>query len=189
MSDAFAIFGLPRLAALDEETLRRAYAEKSRAAHPDCGGSDQEAARINAAHETLRAPDRRLKHLLEIAAPPEAAQWRAVPVDDEMMRSFSKLGAAINASGRFLEKKSRARSALAKALLANEEMAHRESLERIGADLARRQAEMEALLPALDEALESRDRSAWERLGSTQAQFAYLLKWRRQIRERLLELM
>jgi len=189
MTDAFAILGLPRRAALDDEALRRAYAAKSRTAHPDCGGSEEAAAQSNAAYETLRAPDKRLKHLLELAAPESANPWRTVPMDDAMMGMFSELGKALEASAAFVGRKSKAETALARALLANEEMRHRESLEHIGLDLENSRTRMEAMLPGLDAAMQAGDPSVWKQLGLLQARFAYLAKWQAQIRERLLSLM
>ena len=153
MTDAFALLGLPRCAALNGETLQTAYAAHSRSAHPDHGGDESRAAEVNVAYETLRAPDKRLKHLLELAAPEDEKHWRTVPMDEAMMSLFSELGKALEASAGFIERKSKAQTALAKALLANEEMQQRESLERIGFELENRRTEMEALLPELDAAL------------------------------------
>ncbi len=189
--DAYQTLSLPRSAALVEETLHKAYAEKSRAAHPDHGGSDEQAAAVNAAYEMLKAPEKRLKHLLEIAAPEDAKAWRTVPMDDGMMALFSQLGKALDASGRFLEKKGKAQSALAKALLANEEMQQREVLEGIGFELENRRGEMEARLPGLDETLSegSAGTGTWKELALMQARFAYLARWQAQVRERLLALM
>jgi curved DNA-binding protein CbpA len=189
MDDCFAILGLSRCAALNEETLHNAYAEKSRAAHPDHGGSDEQAATVNAAYETLRTPEKRLKHLLEIAAPENAKAWRTVPMDDRMMTLFSRLGKALDASGKFLEKKHRAQSALAKALLAKEEMRQREALEGLGFEIENGRKEMERRLAVVDEALPKGDADTWRELAVMQARFAYLARWQAQVRERLLALM
>lgn len=187
--DRFAILSLPRTAALDENRLHRAYSERSRTAHPDHGGSEAEAAQLNAAYETLRAPEKRLKHLLELAGPEDARAWRTVPLDEAMMSLFSRLGEAMETTAMFLERKGKAASALAKALLTGEELQHRETLERIGFELEGRRSGMEAQLPSLDEALARNDTDAWKQLAAMQARFAYLAKWQAQVRERLLALM
>ncbi len=189
MEDCFAIFGLPRIASLNEEALRNAYAEKSKTAHPDHGGSEALAAKVNAAYETMRTPEKRLKHLLELAGPDEAKAWRTVPLDDAMMNLFSELGKALEASAKFLERKAAAQSAIAKSLLANEEMQHRETIERIGFEIDRRKTELEQQLPALDAELMMKDAAAWSRLAAMQAKLAYLARWQTQVRERLLLLM
>lgn len=187
--DSFAVLGLPRMAALDEQTLQRAYTMHSRAAHPDHGGDEAHAAQVNAAYETLRPSEKRLKHLLEIAGPEEAKAWRTVPLDEAMMSLFSELGKAMDATAKFLERKNKAASAIAKALLTSEELQHRETLERIGFELEERKGDIETQLPALDAALARDDAGAWKQLAAMQARFAYLAKWQAQVRERLLALM
>ncbi|HEY2572600.1 MAG TPA: DnaJ domain-containing protein [Verrucomicrobiaceae bacterium] len=189
MTDAFAILGLPRQAALDGESLRQAYAARSRAAHPDHGGDEQQAAEVNQAYETLRAPEKRLRHLLELVAPKDEKQWRTVPMDESMMSHFSMLGKALESSAKFLERKHEAQSAIAKALLASGEMQHREALERIGMELEGRRIEMEARLSEIDAALHANDATIWKQVAILQARFAYLGKWQTQIRERLILLM
>jgi curved DNA-binding protein CbpA len=187
--DYFATLGLPRTAAIDEQALHRAYTEHSRHAHPDHGGSETMAAHVNAAYETLRHPEKRLKHLLEIFGPDEATAWRTVPLDEHMMQLFSALSAAMDSSVKFLDRKAKAASALARALLANEEMQHREALEHIGFDIEEKKKGMEALLPSLDAAIKDQQPDAWKQLAAMQARFAYLSKWQAQVRERLLALM
>lgn len=187
--DCFTLLGLPRAAALDEPALQRAYTGRSRTAHPDHGGSEALASQVNAAYETLRSPEKRLRHLLETAAPGDAKAWRTVPLDEAMMSLFSRLGQAMETTSNLLDRKTRATSALAKALLATEEMQHRETLERLGFEIGRRKDDLEARLPALDAALACGDESAWKLLAAMQARFAYLAKWQAQVRERLLALM
>ena len=189
MPDHFEILSLPKQASLNEDELHRAYAAQSRVVHPDHGGSEGEAALLNAAYETLRAPERRLKHLLKVAGPADAKVWRTIPLDEELMSLFIALGKALEVSARFLEKKSKSQSALAKALLANEEMTQRETLEGLGFELERRRVALEQELPALDEALQQGGEQEWKQLAIIQAKFAYLGKWQTQVRERLLALM
>ncbi len=90
-----------------------------------------------------------------------------------------------------MERKVRAQSALAKALLANEEMQQRERLEKLGIAISSRLSEMESALPELDTRLESDPASleTWKEIAALQARMAYLTKWQAQIRERLLQLM
>ncbi len=189
MVDHFAVLSLPRTAALDENVLHQAYMDKSRTAHPDHGGSEAHAAEVNAAYESLRSPEKRLKHLLELARPDDAKTWRTVPLDEAMMGLFMELGKALETTTKFLERKNKATSALARALLTAEELQHRETLERIGFELEQRRGDMEARLPSLDEVLARNDAEVWKQLAAMQARFAYLAKWQTQIRERLLLLM
>ena len=186
MSNAFALLGLPRIAALDDEALQQAWLAASRSAHPDQPGGDAtRAAEINTAYDTLQAPEKRLKHLLDLHAVP----WRTVPIDEGMMALFGQLGPALQNVAAFLKRKQAATSALAKALLAPDEMRLREHLETLGTTLdAERTALLESL-PAFDTRLSAGDTTALSDLQILQARLAYFSKWQAQVREALLSLM
>ena len=186
MSNAFALLGLPRIAALDDEALQQAWLAASRSAHPDQPGGDAtRAAEINTAYDTLQAPEKRLKHLLDLHAVP----WRTVPIDEGMMALFGQLGPALQSAAAFLKRKQSATSALAKALLAPDEMRLREQLETLGTTLdAERTALLEGL-PAFDTRLSAGDTTALNDLQILQARLAYFSKWQAQVREALLSLM
>lgn len=186
MTNAFALLGLPRAAALDPKALQQAWLAASRAAHPDQPGGDAaHAAEINAAHETLQSPEKRLKHLLELHQTP----WRAVPIDDTMMAIFSQLGPLLQNITACLKRRQSAASALAKALLAPEEMRLREQLEELGTQLEAQRSALLAELPALDSRLGAGDTAILIELQTMQAKLAYLAKWQTQVRESLLSLM
>ena len=186
MSNAFALLGLPRIAALDDEALQQAWLTASRGAHPDqpCGDTAR-AAEINTAYETLQTPEKRLKHLLELHQVP----WRAVPIDDAMMSLFSQLGPALQGVAAFLKRKQTATSALAKALLAPDEMRLREQLETLGTTLDAERTTLLEGLPAFDARLSAGDSAALGDLQILQARLAYYGKWQAQVREALLSLM
>jgi curved DNA-binding protein CbpA len=144
--------------------------------HPDQpGGSAALAAEVNAAYETLLAPEKRLKHLLELHQVP----WRAIPLSAELMAIFSDLGPRLQKAAALAKKKQQASSALAKALLANEEMTLREALEALGSEIEARREALIAALPADD----------LEQIQAAQATLSYLGKWQAQIREALLAMM
>lgn len=186
-ADAFSLLGLPPRATLDAEALQSAYLAATRSAHPDQPGGDAaRSAELNAALETLKSPVTRLKHLLENHSD---TAWRAIPLDAGLMGLFEKLGPLLQTAAAFLKKKQAAASALAKALLAGEEMRLREALEDLGLRLDEAWRELEATLPALDARLQTGDTTAWADVQSLQARLAYLAKWRSQIRETLLGLM
>ncbi|OYW76958.1 MAG: hypothetical protein B7Z37_06475 [Verrucomicrobia bacterium 12-59-8] len=186
MSNAFALLGLPRIAALDAEALQQAWLAASRSAHPDQPGGDAaRAAEINSAYETLQAPEKRLKHLLDLHAVP----WRTVPIDDAMMALFSRLGPVLQNVAAFLKRKQSATSALAKALLSPDEMRLREQLETLGTKLDAERTALLADLPAFDARLSAGDATALADLQILQARLAYFGKWQAQVREALLSLM
>lgn len=187
MADCFQLLGLPPRASLDEAELQRAYFEATRTAHPDqAGGDAQLSADLNAALETLKSPVTRLKHLIDTRS---GLGWRAIPLEAGMMSLFEKLGPLLQQCAAFLTRKQAASSALAKALLASEEMRLRESLESLNEAIEEEWQRLESALPACDERLAADDSGVWPELQALQAKFAYLTKWRAQIRERLLGLM
>ena len=185
MSNAFALLGLPRIAALDDEALQQAWLAASRSAHPDQPGGDAtRAAEINSAYETLQAPEKRLKHLLDLHAVP----WRTVPIDEAMMALFSQLGPALHSVAAFLKRRQTATSALAKALLAPDEMRLREQLEELGTTLDAERTALLVDLPSFDARLRGGDTTALNDLQILQARLAYFGKWQAQVREALLSL-
>ncbi|MFM7606272.1 MAG: J domain-containing protein [Prosthecobacter sp.] len=176
MKDCFELLGLPRRALLDENELQAAWHQKSRAVHPDqSGGSATMAAEINTAYETLLAPEKRLKHLLELHAVP----WRTIPISTEIMALFSQIGPQLQNAVVLTKKKQTASSVIAKALLAPEELKLREVLEDLVAQIEARRAE---LLASLADA-------SLDQVQVVQATLAYLAKWQGQLRESLLVLM
>ena len=128
------------------------------------------------------APDKRLKHLIDIAAPEDAKKWRTVAMGEDMMQLFMALGNARPEAESLIEKRGRALSALSKALLEKQTFSLRDDLEQIGTALDDKRQALDAELPELDD----RD---WPRVAEAQARFAYLSKWQAQVRELLLKLM
>lgn len=176
MTDCFALLGLPRRALLDESELQAAWHQRSREAHPDQpGGSATLAAEVNTAYETLLAPEKRLKHLLELHEVP----WRTIPISAEIMTLFSHIGPQLQNAAALAKKKQTASSALAKALLAPEEMKLREALEDLGSQIEAKRGEVLASLAD----------ASLDQLQVAQATLAYFAKWQGQIRESLLALM
>ena len=174
MTNAFDILGLPQTASLDAEVVRAAYFEKSK--QP---GADN--AVLNAAFEQLLEPDKRLKHLIELAAPPEAKLWRAVPMGEDLMGLFMALGKVRPEAEALVEKRQKALSALARALLEGQTYVIRDALEQTGSALYEKREALEAELRGLAE-------HDWPKLAEAQARFSYLAKWQTQVRELLLKL-
>ena len=183
----FHLLKLTPSASLDEGTLQTAYVAATRSAHPDqAGGNATLAAELNVALETLKSPVTRLKHLIETES---ETPWRSIPLESTMMSLFEKLGPLLQQGAIFLKKKQAAASALSRALLASEEMRLREQLEDLNQRIEEPWAALEQQLPNYDQRIAAGDLSVWQELQAMQAHFAYLSKWRAQIREMLLGLM
>jgi curved DNA-binding protein CbpA len=188
-ADYFALLDLPKSASLDEETLQRAYLEKTRESHPDqAEGDSLLSTELNAARDTLGSTARRLKHLLELESASPASSWGTVPLDQQMMGVFEKLGPALQGASALIRELEMAKSSLAKALLSDRVMRQRETLEGIGHELEAVSSDMLAKLPELDNRRQTGDPQVMREMHQTQARFAYLEKWRAQICEALAKL-
>ena len=172
--DAFATLGLPARAGLTEEEITSAYFTRSKTANAE------EQSALNAARETLGRADLRLKHLLEIAGPPEAAQWRAVQMPDDLMQLFLQFGSLRQKADALLKKRDTASTALGKAVLQPAVLALRSEAEGLAGQMAESIEAREELLPNIGE--------SWQKMAELQAHFAYLLKWQHQVRELLFRL-
>ncbi len=182
MQDAFALLNLPRRPWLDAGELRDEFHRQSAATHPDAGGDSDEFAQLNAAHQTLREPAARLRHLLELEAPRLLAQSQQIP--PSLVERFMRVAAARQACAAFLAKHRAASSPLARALLATAHTAQTHTLDTALADLEAAQTDALAQLRALDAAWQSH----LPKLATLQAELSYLEKWTAQLRESQLEL-
>lgn len=170
--DAFALLGLPQRAALSEAEIQAAYFQAAK---------EQDSADLHEAYSLLLHPEKRLRHLLELAAPPEATAWRTVPMADALMNLFLRLGAARSSAEAAVEKRNKASTALSKALLEKTILAQRHELESIGLLLEQQRRQILERLESLE--------NQWQQLAQAQAQLSYLAKWQAQVSELLLKLM
>jgi curved DNA-binding protein CbpA len=189
MRDAFERLGMERRAALDGEVLKAAYVRESRSAHPDQAGGDAESsADVNAAYELLKEPESRLKHLLELEGAEAGVAWGTVPMEESLMSVFLRLGPVLQRVEAFSKKQEAAASALARALMAGEQMALQEVLEALMGELEALRAELEGALPEVDQLRAAGAADAVERMRTLRAKFAYVRKWQGQSREALMKL-
>jgi curved DNA-binding protein CbpA len=189
VTDHFATLGLPRAAALDEETLKQAYTTLTRGAHPDqVDGDEKRAAELNTAFEVLSAPEKRLKHLLELEADDDAKTWKTIPLDNTMMGLFEKIAPFLHGVGDLAKKKQLATTTLGKALLSNEEMKFRELAEERSAELNELRDNLESQLPDIDARRLAGDTTVHRDIQFLQAKLAYFAKWQAQVREAFMAL-
>ncbi len=182
MPDAFAIFDLPCRPWLDAAELREEYHRRSATQHPDAGGDGEKFAQLNSAHQILRSPAARLRHLLELEAPELLAQAQQIP--PTLADRFMRVATARQGCAAFLAKHRAATSPLARALLTGEHAAQSRALGSIFADLEAVQTEALAHLKILD----ADWRNQLPEVARLQAEFSYREKWIAQLRDSQLEL-
>jgi hypothetical protein len=171
--DAFAQLGLPRTLALEPESLEAAYAEASRRAHPDAGGSREAFETLARARGHLESPRARLLHWLELEGKPGELRG---PIAPELLDEFTALGEVFQDTDRLIRERGAATSALGKALLEGRTQAARERLEGLQQRIEGRMAAAEARFPEVERG----ERDGWE----LARELGFLEKWRAEIRAR-----
>lgn len=182
MQDAFAIFDLSHHPWLDEDKLREEYHRRSATTHPDVGGDAEEFIKLHRAYRTIRHPDDRLRHLLELEAPELLAQTRPIP--PALADQFMKIGAARKSCLTFLAKYRAATSPLARALCAGEINAQRLAVSKIRDSLASGQAHALARIAAFG----ANWRDHLSEVATVHDELSYLSKWSKEMHELSLEL-
>jgi curved DNA-binding protein CbpA len=184
--DAFALLDLPRRASLSGEEVRAAFQRKGAALHPDGAGEEERARRtaefaaLNEAHAILSSQPRRLRHLLELGYPGAAAAKTGAVMDGEMMTLFSSVGGAVQEAAAVQSRKQKASSALARAMLAGEEMKAQEALETATQGVEAAREKLDAELAEWDTG-DAGDGGA-AKLQSCAARAGFLEKWQAQLR-------
>jgi len=125
--NAYETLGIEPQLVIDAETLRDAFREAGRSAHPDAGGDEHAFAVLNAAFEMLTSPSRRLRHWLELHGLTIEARGSMAP---EIMDLFSQVGEVSQRAEALVRRRDEAKSALVRALLERETQACREDIER-----------------------------------------------------------
>lgn len=178
VDDAFAEVGLPRAPVVDEAALARRFDALSRERHPDAGGDATAFARLTEARAVLASPARRWRHLLELEFPGTRLDG---PLSPELMDLFTQLGPALQEAKAVLARREQAATALARALISNDQWKAREALEEQAATLAARLATLEESSGATTPPAEV--------LASLAREAGFVEKWRAQTRAMLAALM
>ncbi len=128
MTNAFEILGIEPRLVIDAETLRDAFREAGRTAHPDAGGGEQAFASLSAAFEILSSPSRRLRHWLELRGLSVETRGTVTP---EVIDLFAQVGETSQRAEALVRRRDEAKSALGRALLERETQVCREDIERM----------------------------------------------------------
>ncbi len=180
--DFFALLGIPRHAAIDDEALKTRYHELAGEIHPDKASDPaqkeelvERSAQLNLAWKTLSNSASRIRHLLELIAPNSATGDAGL--SEELMQLFASVGSTIQKADSFLSKRKGATSALAKALLAEEEVEV--------------QTQLQSTLGAVTQAQEMMDLGTGDvgELRQIYTKLSFLEKWQQQLNERILALL
>ena len=182
MTDYFALLEQARTPWLDPAALKEVFHRKTLEQHPDATapGSENRFAELNAAHQALQDPKRRLHHLLSLENRAPAANQTVPP---ELQELFLDLGAFKQRADLLLAKIQAASNALSRSLLKPE-------MVTLQSDLAAWREKIQTLMDAATEQLREIN-PRWLSDRATQIavltdlylKFAYLGRWSEQLDE------
>ena len=187
MTDAFALLEEPRQPWLEEAALKENFLNRSAATHPDkfsdpaqkAGASDRFAA-LNTAHDTLRDPKLRLRHLIELETGAPPADVHDIPPDTAEL--FLAVGQLLRPVDAFLTEREAQTSPLLRAQSYPAALDWQEQVNTLLATLNEQLADAKATLQKMN------DNWTAAELESVYHQFSYLQKWRAQLNDRALRL-
>src|ERR1044071_2539205 len=202
MTDYFALLSEPRRPWLEPEALRQKFLALSATVHPDrvhtLGEAERAAAhtrytQLNAAHQCLREPKDRLRHLLELEGVATPTEAQRIPSD--LMDLSLEIGKACRDAERVVAEKSRTTSPLLQVQLFAREQAALEQLQSLRREIDARVDRLTAELKQIDAAWSvSPDSNSPERatrlqrLGELGMLFSYFARWTSQMQESLVRL-
>lgn len=187
MNDPFAQLGVPRRPFLDEESLKERFHQLSAALHPDTPGGDAATfAALNQAHQTLRDPVLRIRHLLELERPDLPAPVNAVPAD--LGDLFMQIGALRQKLETLRRSTDAASTPIARALLAPRKLELTDEILDLSAAVAAQRESALAEIAAVDAQWNPQDTAACERLRRAAHLLAFHNRWFTQLREDLFQL-
>lgn len=184
--DSFAQLQLPRRPYLPEETVRDAFHRLAAEHHPDkTGGESVHFAELTTAFETLRNPVTRLKHLIDLEnLAPSSASQPGVPPD--LVELFPVVAEARQQIAAALDKRRAAQNALARSLATVDSAEAHRSAKELNQKLEDLYSASLTGLRQIDAAWPAPEARA--ALPVLHSRFAFLTKWRDQLRESLLQL-
>jgi curved DNA-binding protein CbpA len=183
--DLFSQLQLPRRPFLPENVVRDAFHRLAGAHHPDkTGGEPGGFAEFTAAYETLRNPVTLLKHLIELENMAPGDPQLAIP--PSLMELFPAVAQVRQQIAAAIEKLRSSPNALSRSLAAVDSTNARRSGEEVSQKLQALYTEALVELEQIDATWPAPE--ARIPLLTLHARFAFLTKWRDQLRESLLQL-
>ncbi len=195
MPDYFALLNVPRRPWLDRDRLKANFLALSAAVHPDRIGqavaaekaaANAQAADLNAAHQCLREPRERLRHLLELELGAKPSDLTQVP--DDLMDLFFAIGKELRAVDALLTEQPQATSPLLQVQLFERRQDWMEKLGVLRQTVLVRRDRLLAELERLDAAWDAAGERPLNRLQEIWRLLSFYERWRSQIEERVVKL-
>ena len=202
MTDYFALLGEPRRPWLDPEALKQKFLALSVNVHPDRAHQLAEAGRqaahqryteLNAAHNCLREPKDRLRHLLELELATLLKDMQQPPAD--MVNLFLEIGRTCRDVDAFLAERAGVESPLLKVQFFERAQNWIEKLKTLRQAINLRREQLIEELKAIDTAWMNLDpnniqgrNDLLDRMDVLYRLFGFLARWGQQIQEREMRL-
>jgi hypothetical protein len=177
MIDYFAVLGLERRPAIDENALKEIYFRKSAA-------RDADASSLNEAFHTLLRPVSRIQHLLKL----EFGEVRAKQIGSDLEECFSKVASALHKADEALDSLGQQRSPLLKAMAYQRVQPVVTELSQLQTELAEREAGFLNEIEQLDRRWQERKEDCRDALAQAVFRLAFLQKWSDQVRDKVRKL-
>lgn len=193
--DFFALLNEPRRPWLNADALKTKFLSLSAEVHPDRVHESPEAVKLaatarytalNAAHNCLREPRDRIRHLLELELGHKPSDLTNVPND--LMDLFFEIGKEFREVDAFLAEKARATSPLLQVQLFERGQVKADELGELRARILPQRDALLDELKAVDAEWDSALPKRLERLLAIWRLLSFYERWLAQIQERTVEL-
>ena len=193
--DCFALLNEPRRPWLDADALKTKFLSLSAEVHPDRVHESPEAVKLaatarytalNAAHNCLREPRDRIRHLLELELGHKPSDLTNVPND--LMDLFFEIGKGFREVDAFLAEKTRATSPLLQVQLFERGQVKVDKLDELRTRILPRRDALLDELKAVDAEWDSVLPKPLERLLVIWRLLSFYERWLAQIQERTVQL-
>lgn len=196
MTDFFALLGQPRRPWLDPERLKEAFLARSGEAHPDRALTDEtraaanlDSSALNEAHQVLRDPRLRLRHLLFLTTGEAPSDIQSVPT--HISELFFRVGRVFQPVDEVLRRRTEEEvSPMARASRMQDAMSRLAELRTLQGELEDVAGRLDVRLRELDGGWSGSPTDAQVReLRELHRDYSYILKWLGQSREKGVQLM
>lgn len=177
MIDYFAVLGLERRPAIDENALKEIYFRKSAA-------RDADASSLNEAFHTLLRPVSRIQHLLKL----EFGEVRAKQIGSDLEECFAKVAKVLHQADEAIGSFTGQQSPLLRAMAYQRVQPIVSELLQVETELARRENELVAEIEQLDRRWPERKQDTRDALAQAAFRLAFVQKWSDQVRDRVRKL-
>jgi curved DNA-binding protein CbpA len=172
--NAFETLGLAPRLVITDESVRDAFREAGKLAHPDAGGAMDSFARLREAFDIVVSPSRRLRHWLELRGITIESRGAVAP---SVMDLFAEIGAVTQRAESLIRRRDETKSALGRAILEAETQSCREAVERAIAIVESAIGGETARFPDYERSVQDEIETA-----ATVRNLAFLEKWRHTLR-------